>query len=1030
MTKKRFSAVATFALATSLASTAHAEESPTEGFVAPIDVSVAPAVADAAVDPLEGDRTATATVDLGNNLSVSADVIAAATPTNVSVVTPQSIDPKYGDIGAFYGNIGAFYGDIGAFYGDIDAFWGDINPFYGNIDAFWGDISPFYGDIGAFWGDIDAFYGDIGAFDAATLNSIGEFWSTSSAQIETVENLFNSISYNGNGDIVRDGTPDRVMAALDVLIAQGEAQFGAAYQEKTGKAFSQLVEEIFARHGVQPYNKAQIERLSASQRAALYLDWHDSLMSYSGVDHVDHWMAAINWTPSITQIQGEGKQAIIGVIDGSFTADADLADNIAWSGGGTTTVNGHGAGVASLIAGAHDGEGVMGIAPEAKLATYNPFDENHTATWDDVADGIEALLYRYVGGNETGYVSVVNLSLGESGWTFSQGMADVLKLPQLSRYRHETTYVIAAGNDGISQTADIQWDYAKDSTFILVGSVDPNGEISSFSNRPGTACLVDQFGNCGAGQELYMRTVVAPGSLILVSDGQGGVVRHSGTSFAAPLVSGAISLLHDRWTWLVRHPEETAEIIFRSAQDLGAPGPDEVYGWGLLDVAASQSPLDFNSMTFTQYQREGNSWNSVKTPITSLLGAGVPSSWDTDGVYFTAFETVGKTYRDFAIPMSSLTYGSSTNVLGHGDQRFQDFISGRFANWLLSNGKDKDGDGKVGITQLASQTAPTQGEWTVRYDAIAPRLSDNGTYDPVHNAATLTAPGGEMSFTFGHGHGALALAGQRFGLISDHDSAVGGVNPILGLASGETFGSASYKPTPTTTVSVGFSEEREDWRDLVGVSEIERQIQRNLGAREASAFTIGVEQEVTDAVSVNVQWTNLNEDDAVLGAQTSLDDLLGNGSRTEAVTVSATVDLGDGLSFDLSATGAGTNTADGQLLSNTSRIASTAGQFTVNKRGLFADSDVLRVSVGQPLTIENGTLELNTEQVIDRETGELGRVTQFIGIETKRRYAGEFVYATPVSHSSELGLVGRYVSAGSQEQEAGFMVGANFGMRF
>ena len=78
--------------------------------------------------------------------------------------------------------------------------------------------------------------------------------------------------------------------------------------------------------------------------------------------------------------------------------------------------------------------------------------------------------------------------------------------------------------------------------------------------------------------------MVAPGELILVSDGQGGVTRQIGTSFAAPLVSGAIALLHDRWPWLSNFPVETANIILNSAKDLGAPGVDAVYGHGLLDV--------------------------------------------------------------------------------------------------------------------------------------------------------------------------------------------------------------------------------------------------------------------------------------------------------------------------------------------------------------------------------------------------------------------------------------------------------------
>ena len=55
---------------------------------------------------------------------------------------------------------------------------------------------------------------------------------------------------------------------------------------------------------------------------------------------------------------------------------------------------------------------------------------------------------------------------------------------------------------------------------------------------------------------------------------------------------GRVALLQSRWNWLKQNPEETAEIILRSATDLGAPGVDGTYGWGLLNVAASQAPLN------------------------------------------------------------------------------------------------------------------------------------------------------------------------------------------------------------------------------------------------------------------------------------------------------------------------------------------------------------------------------------------------------------------------------------------------------
>ena len=1012
---------ATFAVAVSLASTAQANEALAYGESDNADQAYEEqAPLSAPVDRLEDARIEVEpfAFDLGEPaLSTPPAANAPMAPIQQDgPVTARSIDPNYG-------KIDPFYGDIDAFWRDISPFYGDINPFYRDISPFWRDISPFYGDIKAFWGDIDAFWRDIAPFDTAYLSSLADFWgSTNEFWLATND------AWAAAGDNTL--ALAAVQLQLNEIVSRSEGQFGTRVTDQAGNStFDELASEILSRHGLDLNDPTTLANKSDAERAAFFLDWHDSLMQYSGIDQVDHWMGSINWTPAITQIQGAGQQTVIGIVDGSFSSDHDLGNNVVWSGGGTNTVSGHGAGVASLIAGAHDGQGVMGIAPSVKIATYNPFDSNQMATWDSVGDGIEALLHHHVGGNQTGYASIINLSLGESGWAFSQGLADVLNRSGIVDFNHETIYVVAAGNDGVSQIGDINWNFGDDTSFILVGSANPNGEIADWSNRPGDACLLDN-GQCFAGNELYMRTVVAPGTMLLVSDGMGGVTRASGTSFSAPLVSGAVSLLHDRWPWLARHPHETAEIIFRSAQDLGAPGPDEIYGWGMLDVVASQSPLNFNDLDFTIFYRERKSYRSSQLSASYVLANGLLSRWEDMDVYFTLFENIGGTYRDFAVPMSSMTRGTQTDALGYGYQSMQDFVADRFTNWFLSNGADSDGDGTLGFSQVERGQTRQTGDWTLQYEAIMPRFTNEGLAQPVHNAVTLTNPNGDLSFSLGHGQGALALSGDRFGFISDHDRDTGGVNPVLGFASGELFASASYKVAPNTTVRFGFSDNRQGWDEVSGLTEGERAAFDAFDAHKAHAFTFDVEHDVTKNISINAQFTHLSEDNALLGAQSASAELLGDGAKTSAVTLSATVDFGDDFSFELSATGAETKTGQGQALVSDGATVSTAGQVALSKRGIVTGKDALRVSVGQPLTVERGRIELNSLGVIDRQTGETGMVTQTFSIETKRRYTGEIVYATELSDDSEFGVFGRYVSAGKVGEEESYMVGANLGWRF
>jgi hypothetical protein len=109
--------------------------------------------------------------------------------------------------------------------------------------------------------------------------------------------------------------------------------------------------------------------------------------------------------------------------------------------------------------------------------------------------------------------------------------------------------------------------------YIIAGAVDSNNQIAFFSDRAGVA------------MNYYM---VAPGTNFILP-WNGGTALLSGTSFSAPLISGAAALIFQRWPNLTAR--DVANILFTSATDLGAPGVDPIYGHGLLNLAAALSPL-------------------------------------------------------------------------------------------------------------------------------------------------------------------------------------------------------------------------------------------------------------------------------------------------------------------------------------------------------------------------------------------------------------------------------------------------------
>lgn len=109
--------------------------------------------------------------------------------------------------------------------------------------------------------------------------------------------------------------------------------------------------------------------------------------------------------------------------------------------------------------------------------------------------------------------------------------------------------------------------------FLMVGSVDANNVISSFSSRAGDT------------KDFYM---VTQGENVTVLDQFGTPVIRSGTSLATPLVTGAAALIMEKWSQL--SAAQVVQILLTSAKDLGEPGVDEIYGHGLLDIAAAMKP--------------------------------------------------------------------------------------------------------------------------------------------------------------------------------------------------------------------------------------------------------------------------------------------------------------------------------------------------------------------------------------------------------------------------------------------------------
>ena len=175
-----------------------------------------------------------------------------------------------------------------------------------------------------------------------------------------------------------------------------------------------------------------------------------------------------------------------------------------------TDSNGHGTHIAGTIAAEQNGFGITGVAYNAKLMPVRVLGDSG-GNDSDVAAGI-----RYAADN---HARIINLSLGGSAST---------TIANAVQYANQkgALVVMAAGNDGGSQPVSPanlanQWG-------IAVGAVDRNQKLAEFSDRAGA---------------IPLNYVVAPGVNILSTAPNGAYQSLSGTSMAAPHVSGVAALI-------------------------------------------------------------------------------------------------------------------------------------------------------------------------------------------------------------------------------------------------------------------------------------------------------------------------------------------------------------------------------------------------------------------------------------------------------------------------------------------------------
>lgn len=282
----------------------------------------------------------------------------------------------------------------------------------------------------------------------------------------------------------------------------------------------------------------------------------------ASLSQVVDWGVALLGVPALWK-ESRGEGVTVAVCDtGAALAHPDLRDAVddardfTNSPLGAGDSNGHGTHCCGVIGARDNTSGVIGIANKCRLLVAKVLGDNGTGSSQSVAAGIKWAVDRKA--------HIVSMSLG-SPYPDAR-----IKAAVEYALAKGVIVVAAAGNEG--PNLDTVGYPARWSGVISVGAINEQRKVPNFSSR---------------GERV---DICAPGVNIVSDWPPTGMASLSGTSMATPHVTGVIALmlakhLRDGGSSPAKTPDQIRQHLIQNAIDLGEPGKDPAYGYGLIDPA-------------------------------------------------------------------------------------------------------------------------------------------------------------------------------------------------------------------------------------------------------------------------------------------------------------------------------------------------------------------------------------------------------------------------------------------------------------
>ncbi|MFS0738226.1 S8 family peptidase [Sphingomonas sp. 1P06PA] len=615
-----------------------------------------------------------------------------------------------------------------------------------------------------------------------------------------------------------------------------------------------------------------------------------------------------------------GRGVTAAIIDGGLTdVTGEFTGRISPASTDTTGNNraiadsgGHGTAVAGVLAAARNDSGIVGVAYDAQLLVLKSDTPGSCVGFNSCSHSDQAIA-RAVDVAVAQRARVINLSLGGSA-------AQPVLINAIDRATAAgIVVVISAGNDGMANPdpfALLANNAAARGLVLIAGAFDPNGEIASFSNR------------AGSGASHYL---LGPGQRLRSVDNVGDAVLVTGTSFATPVIAGAVALLAQAFPTLTG--AEIVQLLFDTANDLGPSGTDATYGRGRIDLSRAFRPRGSTALAGSGIVVTGDAANGVTSAAMGDAGRGGTAQ-------AVVLDTLGRAYGvDLAATIArSGPEPRLTAALSGGQQR----VSAGFGPGVIA--LTIDGNGARALTLDQPQVARARASAGMMAARIGPRTA----------------------FALGFSTSGTGLAAQISGR---------GSTPFL--IARDPAGGPGFLATGTSALAL-----RHDLGPLGVTVTADRGFalapRLDPGRRDRSrhgytGMGLAIDRPF-GPLRLGVGWSRLSERRTVLGALFRPG--LAGGGTTDFADISADLALGR---WSLAAQARhGWTRAEGVI--GGARLASSAFAVDLARAGILTPGDRLSLRVAQPLRVSSGGLELMLPTGFDYAGGVTATTATRIGL--------------------------------------------------